>query len=138
MAHDTISQDRARTERLRQMLRDRRQAVQHEVEDLLRRRRATQAQQWTESVPDAADHARNTESADRELALLESRSRLAQQFDEALQQLEDGRYGICIECGAAIGLERLKAVPFAKRCVSCQEKAERIDQLEHASERRTL
>jgi len=138
MAHETIPQDRARTERLQEMLRTRRQTLQQEVEDLLRRRRATQARQWTESVSDAANHAKNMESADRELALIESRSRLAQQFDEALAQLEEGRYGRCVACGAAISLERLNAVPFAKRCVNCQEQAERTDQLEHASERRTI
>ena len=31
-----------------------------------------------------------------------------------------GRYGVCIDCGAAIGYPRLQAYPTAKRCLHCQ------------------
>ncbi len=36
-----------------------------------------------------------------------------------------GRYGICIDCGEAIGFERLKAYPSAKRCLRCQQQREK-------------
>jgi phage/conjugal plasmid C-4 type zinc finger TraR family protein len=39
---------------------------------------------------------------------------------EALHALEVGTYGTCVECGAEIPAERLKAVPEAVRCLECQ------------------
>jgi RNA polymerase-binding transcription factor len=44
--------------------------------------------------------------------------------DRALERLEDGSYGHCDGCDREISEARLKAVPFAERCVECQEKAE--------------
>jgi hypothetical protein len=41
-------------------------------------------------------------------------------MDFALNLLEQGRYGVCSECGDDIPLERLKALPFAAYCVDCQ------------------
>lgn len=36
-----------------------------------------------------------------------------------------GRYGICVDCGAAIGYPRLSAYPTAKRCLRCQQEREK-------------
>ncbi|HEX7054301.1 MAG TPA: TraR/DksA family transcriptional regulator [Burkholderiales bacterium] len=40
-------------------------------------------------------------------------------------RLASGRYGVCIDCGAAIGHARLDAYPTAKRCLRCQQERER-------------
>jgi hypothetical protein len=32
-----------------------------------------------------------------------------------------GEYGLCQSCGKEIDIERLKAVPYATRCVPCKE-----------------
>lgn len=40
-------------------------------------------------------------------------------------RLAAGRYGVCVECGAAIGYPRLSAYPTAKRCLRCQEQREK-------------
>ncbi len=42
-----------------------------------------------------------------------------QLIEKALQRIEEGHYGRCIECGEAINVERLKAVPTADRCIDC-------------------
>ena len=39
----------------------------------------------------------------------------------ALEKIEDGSYGICIECGDDINERRLRSYPNAARCVACQE-----------------
>ncbi len=39
--------------------------------------------------------------------------------ERALGKLEEGSYGICEDCGAAIAPERLEAIPWAVRCVAC-------------------
>jgi RNA polymerase-binding transcription factor DksA len=57
------------------------------------------------------DIARDT----RELASVEA----------ALQRMAGGRYGQCVECGAALTAERLEAVPDAAFCLPCQVRLER-------------
>lgn len=47
------------------------------------------------------------------------------QIEEALQRLDDGGYGTCSNCSEEIPLARVKAVPWAKYCISCQELDER-------------
>ena len=39
----------------------------------------------------------------------------------ALERIEAGTYGSCVECGAKITEKRLAALPFANRCVECAE-----------------
>ena len=46
-------------------------------------------------------------------------------IDEALEKLGEGTFGVCEECGDEIGAARLKAMPLAKSCVSCQSKLEK-------------
>ena len=38
---------------------------------------------------------------------------------DALRRLDDGTYGICEACAKPIPVERLEAIPHARRCVSC-------------------
>lgn len=47
-------------------------------------------------------------------------------IDAALQRIQDGSYGECVDCGAAIAEARLKAAPEAARCITCQEKHEKL------------
>lgn len=39
----------------------------------------------------------------------------------ALQRLESGDYGICIECGQPIKEGRLEVYPYADECIECAE-----------------
>ena len=43
--------------------------------------------------------------------------------DEALERVSQGVYGKCEDCGDAIELERLKALPWASRCIDCERQA---------------
>jgi RNA polymerase-binding transcription factor DksA len=43
---------------------------------------------------------------------------------KALDQIDKGRYGDCGDCGKGIPLARLKAYPFAERCIDCATIAE--------------
>lgn len=43
---------------------------------------------------------------------------------DAIKRLDNGEYGVCVECGEAIELNRLKANPVASRCLSCQSAEE--------------
>ena len=49
--------------------------------------------------------------------------------EEALSRLGDGSYGECVDCGNAIPFPRLAAYPAARRCVACQEAAEKRERI---------
>ena len=42
-------------------------------------------------------------------------------IDKALQRMDAGHYGICQDCDASIGIERLEAYPMARRCIDCKQ-----------------
>ena len=52
--------------------------------------------------------------------------------DDALARLAAGSYGLCVDCGAEIPLERLIALPQAARCIACQQRGERSHGTGHA------
>lgn len=41
--------------------------------------------------------------------------------DEALDRLNSGDYGVCLACEEPIPAKRLRALPWARYCVTCQE-----------------
>ena len=43
---------------------------------------------------------------------------------DALARLDDGKFGICEECGRAVNLKRLEAVPWTRYCRDCQQEVE--------------
>ena len=45
-------------------------------------------------------------------------------IDAALDRVKNGIYGACEDCGEPIDPARLKARPWASRCLKCQHKAE--------------
>ena len=61
---------------------------------------------------------------DLEFALDAHESAELDQIEAALQRIEAGTYGRCIDCGVQIPAARLHAAPEAARCVPCQEKTE--------------
>jgi len=46
---------------------------------------------------------------------------LMMMVESALSRIEDGSFGICINCGQEITLARLNAVPWSRYCITCQE-----------------
>ena len=50
----------------------------------------------------------------------EAREELAK-ISAALQRLDSGDYGICVECGLPIKQGRLKVHPYADECIDCAE-----------------
>jgi DnaK suppressor protein len=81
-----------------------------------------------ESLPiydhDPADAATNLSDADRASALLEAAGRQRTEVVDALERIEAGAYGRCLDCGNPVPDGRLEARPEAARCVKCQSKLE--------------
>ena len=66
--------------------------------------------------------ATETFEQERDLALIDKLEQMRQQVTDALVRVEDGSYGVCVNCGQSIPRERLEALPFAALCVSCKSK----------------
>ena len=78
------------------------------------------------SGDDQADAGAKTYEREQELSLANiSRDKL-EQSQHALTRLDQGRYGVCENCGEPIGKFRLQAAPRATLCRSCKEKTERL------------
>ena len=45
-------------------------------------------------------------------------------IDEALKRIKNNKFGTCVQCEEELQLKRLEAVPWARHCVTCQEKHE--------------
>lgn len=75
--------------------------------DCLRERDAVLAE-LAQSVPDPVAQSRSS-ILQRTLAEIEA----------ALTRLDEGTYGRCVHCAAAIPEERLELRPFAGQCVTC-------------------
>lgn len=78
-----------------------------------------------DSVPDSGDEAVADTLIDTDNAIIGQHLQRARDVDAALERIQAGLYGACIECGGEIGFERLTAYPTAKRCIECQSRHEK-------------
>lgn len=61
---------------------------------------------------------------DMELSLMDEESKKILLIQDALERLDNGTYGICLDCDKEIREGRLEALPYAKLCVSCKSRRE--------------
>jgi DnaK suppressor protein len=61
---------------------------------------------------------------DREVVIrkLDADAALLRKIGSALKRLDEGDFGICVECEKEIPPRRLQVLPWATHCVPCQEK----------------
>lgn len=62
----------------------------------------------------------DTEHAEADRDLHELRA-----VEAALERIAVGQFGLCVDCGDAISIERLQAYPTAERCIRCQSQHEK-------------
>lgn len=96
--------------RLEDMLRTLRSREAGAVDGLGVHRGAGDLGDAARDTEDGADLARDAERASASIA----------EVEEALDRLEAGTYGKCVDCGKAIHRARLAALPAAARCVKCE------------------
>jgi len=117
-------------ERFRGLLLERREAVMNALDNLHKENAGSLEDETGELVSGSADqHMADTatETVEREIGntLEEHDERLLEAIDAALQRIESGTYGKCVNCGAQIPEERLEAMPWATLCIECKRKEER-------------
>ena len=68
---------------------------------------------------------------EKDIGLRENQMHIFDLVNQALERIENGTYGYCLECKKEIPNERLEALPYAQYCIEHQRN-------DHASERRPV
>ena len=69
---------------------------------------------------DAGDEAAADTIIDIDNAVIGLHLQEISDLNAALDRIQAGVYGVCLDCGDDIDFERLSAYPSAKRCTQCQ------------------
>jgi DnaK suppressor protein len=100
-------------------------------DDILREAKQTLQHLQEENVnhPDLADRASSETDRAIELRARDRQRKLIAKIDAALERIEDGTYGYCVETGEPISLKRLEARPIATLSIEAQERHERREKV---------
>ena len=121
---DTTLSDQEMTE-LRKALQERAQALRSQVvQELL----ASGKERYVELaglVHDRGDESVADLLADINLTIMDRHAGEMRDIDTALTRMNEGVYGICVDCHDTVPYGRLQAYPTAKRCYRCQVRHEK-------------
>lgn len=79
----------------------------------------------SDELADEADLATNTINQQVSFSIREKEMNKLRRIDAALERVEDGSYGYCIESGDEIEQKRLETQPWAEFCIEVAEEKER-------------
>jgi DnaK suppressor protein len=122
--------NKARYNDLKQMLEDRKRQMLSQVHEKIRDVRSENVTGKVNNVLDPGESSEAGIQEDIEFALIQMKAETLNKINEALARLEEGAYGNCFECGEEISQARLRALPFAVRCLECEEARENAQKRE--------
>jgi DnaK suppressor protein len=73
---------------------------------------------------DLADKAANSYTKEFLFGMTNTDRTILNMIDEALTRIKGNEYGLCANCQEEMQQKRLEAVPWAKHCITCQQKIE--------------
>ncbi|MBT8198701.1 MAG: TraR/DksA family transcriptional regulator [Acidimicrobiia bacterium] len=114
MTDMTINYDAARAE-----LHDERAKIVHQLDELGATEKG-ELKADTDFGDGFADAAAATAERTEVLGLVENLMILLGDVDQALNDLDEGHYGVCNNCGKDIGAARMEARPTSTLCVECK------------------
>jgi RNA polymerase-binding protein DksA len=114
---------------LRALTEERRRDIIAELQRDVEKARGQQYRDLAGPAPDAGDASVADLISDLENAEVTRDVAELRALEQALSRMTDGSYGVCVQCGGEIALERLRANPAALRCLECQHMFEKT----HAS-----
>jgi DnaK suppressor protein len=126
----------ARYEELKQMLQERKRQMLSQVHEKIRDVRSENVSGKVNNVLDPGETSEAGIQEDIEFALIQMKAETLNKINEALARLEEGSYGNCFECGEEISQARLRALPFAVRCIECEEARENAQKRERLAAQR--
>ncbi len=107
------------------ILLERKRAIEEELRRNLSRVLEEEGEDTTVVNVEEGGESRVDVGKEMDFQVMSMRSQELRQINEALMRIEMREYGLCEECGSPIRFERLKVMPFAQLCRSCQEELER-------------
>src|SRR5437868_12301425 len=120
MKSETVNMDKKRLEYYKKKLLTRR-------EELVKTIARTEEEGRTaddDPTVDLADKAANSYTKEFLFGQTNTDRSMLALIDAALVRIKNGTYGTCVNCDAELQQKRLEAVPWARHCVTCQEKQE--------------
>jgi DnaK suppressor protein len=117
---------------LARLLKDRRRQIHEDLQNRIRDGRAVRPTE----VGDIGDTSEAGSQDAIDFAILERKAQALGRVDEALGRIDAGEYGLCLECHVEISEQRLRALPFAVRCTTCEQRHEGDDERERRPARR--
>ncbi len=108
-------------EKYRRLLQEKKSSLLSE----LAKTRNAEEETTAESTQDIADKAVSSYTREFLYSLNDTERNTVQLIDQALARIEDGTYGLCLNCGNPMSEKRLTAIPWSRHCVDCQELQEK-------------
>jgi DnaK suppressor protein len=82
-----------------------------------------------EHLPDLIDRASSFIERSLSQNICDRGTLYISKIEQALEDIANGDYGICQQCGEDIAVKRLKANPVARYCIDCKTEMETRKQL---------
>ncbi|MEW6170922.1 MAG: TraR/DksA family transcriptional regulator [Candidatus Omnitrophota bacterium] len=101
------------------------EGIKHISDDTLKKSQKDAAGDISGYTYHMADVATDTYDREFSLGIASSERKVLYEIEDALKKIEEGSYGFCEICKKSISKARLKAVPYTKMCVDCQETKEK-------------
>lgn len=110
------------TERYREQLREMRDRLLGEVENVVEsiRGELNSGSNLSKVPVHLADDA--PEQLDADINVIETERGMLEEIQAALHRIDEGTFGRCVNCGKPIPSERLQAIPYTPYCVPCANK----------------
>ncbi len=80
----------------------------------------------TTDAGDEADQAGQLVEKELQFELSDNERNQLDQIEGALRKMDKGTYGLCEQCSKPINRMRIKALPFARYCIVCQNNSEKV------------
>ena len=107
---------------IRRQLTARYDEIQHRLQTITRDLRHTN-QPLNADFAEQAVEAENDQVLD---ALDDSIRAEMEQIERTWARMNEGAYGVCEACGKPIAAKRLNALPYATRCIACEEEFQQL------------
>ncbi len=91
-----------------------------------------------EPSADELDRIQHAQERDLAMRAFHRESLRLREIRAALERVDNGSFGICVDCEKAIGAKRLAAVPWAALCIVCQEVADSLAVRTHDGDEQPL
>ncbi len=123
----TVEKKTVRLREIRKALLKKKELIVKEAKQEIAKYVSGENRQLMDTAIDEGDWAVVDISEDINLRRLDAHRKTMRDIDEVVRKIDEGTYGICEECGEEISEQRLKVIPTASLCITCQENKEQLD-----------